>query len=69
MDYYSKYLKYKAKYLELKGQLGGEYGKCGDYEKGKRCKCKSYIGESPNQNNYNPKCTNCTHYFGVHLRK
>ncbi len=28
VDYYSKYLKYKSKYLELKAQLGG---KCDDF--------------------------------------
>lgn len=25
MDYYTKYLKYKNKYLELKNQIGGTY--------------------------------------------
>ncbi len=32
VDYYSKYLKYKSKYLELKAQLGGE-GECDTLKK------------------------------------
>jgi hypothetical protein len=34
MDYYQKYLKYKAKYLELKRQIeGGKIEKCGKKQK------------------------------------
>ncbi len=38
VDYYSKYLKYKSKYLELKAQLGSGVGKC------KTCSCRSFQG-------------------------
>ncbi len=68
VDYYSKYLKYKSKYLELKAQLGGADGKCVGYIKTKKCDCKSYNGDSPNEENKNPIC-NCTHPYLAHLRK
>ncbi len=37
VDYYSKYLKYKSKYLELKEQIGG--GSC------TLCNCSSFKGK------------------------
>ncbi len=55
VDYYSKYLKYKAKYLELKAQLGAggsigchneiticKHNGCGIACKKKGCICLSY---------------------------
>jgi hypothetical protein len=58
VDYYSKYLKYKSKYLELLAQIGGRK-KCqkdirtcvGDCSK---CKCISF----------GPKC--CKHSRNLH---
>ncbi len=49
MDYYSKYLKYKAKYLELKSQLGrGGPGGSGSFS--------SSSGSSPNPTESRGKC-------------
>jgi hypothetical protein len=36
IDYYSKYLKYKSKYLELKKQMGG--GRCNGWVTKTQCK-------------------------------
>ena len=45
VDYYSKYLKYKAKYLELKNQMaGGKFYCC------KICDCLTYEQADPNTN-------------------
>ncbi len=57
VNYYSKYLKYKAKYLELKAQLGGAEFSCKKNEtfsncvniqcklpcRVRECKCSSYV--------------------------
>ncbi len=44
VDYYSKYLKYKNKYLKLKGQMGGDPYKCDTKKTDATCnkidKCK-----------------------------
>ncbi len=40
VDYYSKYLKYKSKYLELQAQIGGDYGQC------TQCNCKKFTCKS-----------------------
>lgn len=67
MDYYKKYLKYKAKYLELKRQLeGGYWGKC-QY---KSCNCQTFkssklIDIMPNPDS---RCTNCNHPFRSHVK-
>jgi hypothetical protein len=52
VDYYSKYLKYKSKYLELKKQLGSaRRGKCGycrycsEFEPKSNGKCECGHGE------------------------
>ena len=51
MDYYQKYIKYKTKYIQLKGSGNG---KC------KICKCDRFTAE-----NFNQKC-NCTHSYKHH---
>ncbi len=46
VDYYSKYLKYKSKYLELKGQLGSGKGSCSIFESKRNsiCGCGAFQG-------------------------
>ncbi len=41
MDYYSKYLKYKSKYLELKKLIGGKDVECADVDPITDCNFKS----------------------------
>ncbi len=62
IDYYSKYLKYKSKYLELKAQLGSGYGNCEVED----CKCKKYYGPKQTRENFTPKCITCTHHYSLH---
>jgi len=70
IDYRQKYLKYKAKYLELKKQMGGWKGPCTE------CNCKMFT------NNTQKKYTNvkvsfelpcqtkgCVHTYGMHKLK
>lgn len=44
VDYYQKYLKYKAKYLKLKNQIGSGRGRC------KKCNCKGFRESYGNSN-------------------
>ncbi len=46
VDYYSKYLKYKSKYLELKAQLGSGKGACTTFkpELKRNCGCGAFQG-------------------------
>jgi len=50
MDYYSKYLKYKAKYLDLKNQLGKGYK-----AKGKDIPCEQFSSQI-SAKDYNSSC-------------
>ena len=64
MDYYQKYLKYKAKYLELKRRLdGGNNFLCVSFCNVNNCKCKQFTAE-----NWKSKCTNkkCGHVYYEH---
>ena len=66
VDYYSKYLKYKAKYLELKAQLGGDQKcevpdcKCSNFEKTDNEQRKCY------KRNCYFICKNCEHESRFH---
>jgi len=47
VDYYSKYLKYKSKYIELKKKLGGGLGSCQSIKKdGSDCDCIKYTSDT-----------------------
>ncbi len=58
IDYYSKYLKYKSKYLELKAQMGRGKEFCFS------CSCNKFVGNT----DMGP-CGNCKHDFSLHSRK
>ncbi len=70
VDYYSKYLKYKTKYLELKKQMGGvcvgSFGEiglgCGNKCTIYNCKCTEFDPKS----NTDPDCKNCGHLCTAH---
>ena len=52
VDYYSKYLKYKSKYLELKKQFGGDgHGPCfAINDDGTKCTCQKFkLEEDPDK--------------------
>ncbi len=74
IDYYSKYLKYKSKYLELKTQLGSGKGSCTQeppsYWRGvsyvKKCLCNKYRGNKPTPKNSNPICQTYIHLGGLY---
>jgi hypothetical protein len=59
VDYYSKYLKYKSKYLELKAQIGGDdYYKC-------YVNCKEspvYCNANRESNFFSYFCSTCRHF-------
>jgi hypothetical protein len=61
VDYYKKYLKYKAKYLELQSQIGLGRGKCNKCEK-----CENWKGAGKDN-----KCLNtrCGHLYRDHNKK
>jgi hypothetical protein len=73
IDYQQKYLKYKAKYLELKRQIGGEGGKCkyitparnarAAWVDSKPCNCIQFK-IPPNKSNY---CGTCGHKLACHI--
>ncbi len=56
VDYYKKYLKYKAKYLELKNQIGEGKGNCS------KCTCGMY-------NKSKSGVCMCGHREGDHYKK
>jgi hypothetical protein len=56
VDYYKKYLKYKAKYLELQAQLEGGAGACSSRD----CGCKKYRPKP------NAKGCKCGHPISKH---
>jgi len=59
IDYKKKYLKYKAKYLELKNSLAGR-GRCTDKSTGIQCSCDKYKESKPNKQG-RVYCLNCSH--------
>jgi hypothetical protein len=60
IDYYSKYLKYKAKYLDLKKQMGGIRDPYNPYKCCKWCYCKEFKLNSLINNEENCKCGHVT---------
>ncbi len=60
VDYYSKYIKYKAKYIELKNQMGGTKKCC------LLCNCIEY--KVKDEGLYDQKCT-CGHIIYNHYGK
>lgn len=68
IDYYKKYLKYKAKYIELRDQIGSGLRlkkvlcnrKCCDKnEVNEHCGCKKY--KEPSVHSKNLSCKSCGH--------
>jgi hypothetical protein len=57
VDYYSKYLKYKAKYLELKNQMGGTDNEYGTTACCKSCNCINYKFETQNGSYFMCSCS------------
>jgi hypothetical protein len=72
IDYYQKYLKYKAKYLELRDQIGsGSITKlfcnkkcCKKNEASENCGCKKF--RKPPTHSKSFDCTKCGHSRGSH---
>ncbi len=72
VDYYSKYLKYKSKYLELKAQLGGDCKEdviqCTNLD---FCsQNKTYVVGSPRCTQFqkNTICEDCNHHVDYHTK-
>lgn len=66
VDYYSKYIKYKAKYVELKKQMGGNSKPYNPYECCIFCNCKEYIfhrkiNEQIDEKIYETEYCKCNH--------
>ena len=65
IDYRQKYLKYKAKYLELKKQMGGLLLNC------KKCKnCSNFTHATYDVKKFTKgdlKCSTCSHMYKNHL--
>lgn len=73
IDYYQKYLKYKAKYLELQNQIGnGPFRKllcnkkcCKKNEALEDCGCNKFSKPSVHSKSFD--CTICGHSKGSHV--